>query len=110
VPQWLIDLAGELPMLALALGFIWVMRSHIRDENIRRDTESARNADERQSLQSVFLDAIATVSGECHASQDRASASLLEIAKVTGSTGRTMAGIEGKLDTLVTIATATRVP
>ena len=104
MPQWLVDLAGELPMLALALGFIWVMRAHIRDENARRDEEAGRNAMERKSLHDTFLGAISTVSTDCHASQDRASSSLNEIAKATGRTGNVMAEIRGELRSLLTIA------
>ena len=104
MPKWILDVAAELPMLALALGFLFFMHRFISAENARRDKAEARHSSERKSQQDTFLTSITTVSGECHASQDRASAALKEIADATLKTGETMIRIDGKMDALVTLA------
>ena len=97
MPEWILELASELPMLALALGFMYFWNRHLSAAEVR-------HAEERKDWYESFMGAIKTISGECHASQDRASASLSEIAKESRSTGAHMAGIEATLDVLVVIA------
>jgi len=63
-----------------------------------------RHSSERKDLHESFITSIQTVSGECHASQDRASASLKDIADSVNKTGGTMLKIDGKLETLITMA------
>ncbi len=104
MPEWIFDIASELPMLALALGFLYFMNRFISSENARRDRAEVRHSAERKETTDSFLVAISTVSGECHASQDRASASLNDIADSVNKTGSTMIRIDGKLETLITMA------
>ena len=104
MPDWILNLASELPMLGLALGFLYFMRGFISAENARRDKIEVRHSEERKAMQESFLESISTVSGEWHASQDRASASLVKIAEATHKTGDTMIRIDSKLDALVTLA------
>ena len=104
MPEWILNLASELPMLGLALGFLYFMRGFISAENTRRDQIEVRHSEERKDMHESFLESIGTVSGECHASQDRASASLVKIAEATRKTGDTMIRIDGKLESLITLA------
>ncbi len=104
MPEWIFELASELPMLGLALGFLYFMRGFISAENARRDEIEVRHSEERKDLHESFLTSIQTVSGECHASQDRASASLVKIADATRTTGDTMIRIDANLETLITLA------
>lgn len=104
MPDWIMELASELPMLGLALGFLYFMRGFISAENARRDAIEVRHSSERKDLHASFLESISTVSGECHASQDRASAALKDIADATDRTGATMMRIDGKLDMLIPLA------
>ena len=99
MPEWILELASELPMLALALGFMYFWNRHL-------SAAEARHSSERRDWYDSFMEAIKTISGECHASQDRASASLSEIAQESRNTGSHMAGIDAKLDVLVSIARA----
>ena len=104
MPEWILDLASELPMLGLALGFLFLMQRFVSAENVRRDKADVLHAAQLKDQNTSFLTAISTVSGECHASQDRASTSLKDIADATNKTGDTMIRIDGKLDLLVTMA------
>lgn len=99
MPEWILELASELPMLALALGFMFFWNRHLSAAEVRHSAE-------RKDSHASFMVAIKTISGECHASQDRASASLSEIAKESKDTGSHMSGIDAKLDVLVSIAQA----
>jgi len=104
MPEWILEMTKQAPMLALALGFLYFMRGFISAENARRDAIEVRHSTERKQTTDSFLTAIGTVSGECHASQDRASASLKAIAESVNKTGGTMIKIDGKLDMLVKLA------
>ncbi len=97
MPEWILELSSELPVLGLALGFMYFWNRHMT-------AAEARHSAERKDIYDSFMAAIKRVSGECHASQDRGSASLSQIAEGTSRTEKTMARIGGQIDTLITIA------
>ncbi len=90
MPDWAVDLAARTPMLALALGFIFLMNKYL-------SAAEARHAVERKDLHDSFLKEMVGVSDRCHEAQDRAidtqAGTNIAIEKMAASSNDAVVGI-----------------
>lgn len=97
MPEWITDLATQAPMLALALGFIYLMNKYL-------SAAEARHAVERKDLHDSFLNEMVGVSDRCHEAQDRAidtqAGTNIAIEKMATSSNAAVVGI-GQLNTQI---------